>query len=86
MLQTDAQGVIQAGYARVTSVEGVGGSAVFSRIDLPSGILETESGVPASQPANNFPSLSIPPVMPKPVWLLPIRRPVRLAAHPSWWS
>ena len=27
---------------------------MFRRIDLPSGLLETESGVPASQPGNNF--------------------------------
>ncbi len=54
VLETTGEGAIQAGYARVTSVEGVGGSAVFSRIDLPSGLLETESGVPASQKAGSF--------------------------------
>ena len=54
VLGTTGQGAIQVGYARVTSVEGLGGSAVFSRVDLPSGLLETESGVPASQPANSF--------------------------------
>ncbi len=54
VLETTGQGGIQAGYARVTSVEGVGGSAVFSRVDLPSGLLETESGVPASHKAASF--------------------------------
>ncbi len=54
VLETTGQGGIQAGYARITSEEGLGGSAVFSRIDVPSGLLETESGVPASQPGTDF--------------------------------
>ncbi len=54
VLETSGQGAIQAGYARVTSEEGLGGSAVFSRTDLPSGLLETESGVPASVPGTSF--------------------------------
>ena len=54
VLETSGQGAIQAGYARVTSEEGLGGSAVFSRVDLPSGLLETESGVPASRPGTSF--------------------------------
>ena len=54
VLETTGEGAIQAGYARITSEEGLGGSAVFSRTDLPSGLLETESGVPASRPGNNF--------------------------------
>ncbi len=54
VLETTGEGAIQVGYARITSEEGLGGSAVFRRIDIPSGLLETESGVPASQPGNNF--------------------------------
>ncbi len=54
VLETTGQGGIQAGYARIATVEGVGGSAVFRRVDLPSGLLETESGVPASQKATSF--------------------------------
>ena len=54
VLETTGEGGIQVGYARITSEEGLGGSAVFSRIDLPSGLLETESGVPVSQLGNNF--------------------------------
>ncbi len=52
--QTDGLGAITAGYARVSTFAGIGGSAVFSQVDMPSGILETESGVPPSVPLNAF--------------------------------
>ena len=52
--QTDGLGDITAGYARVSTFEGIGGVAVFSQLDVPSGILETESGVPASIPTGAF--------------------------------
>ncbi len=54
VVRTDGLGGIKAGYARVSTQEGVGGSAVFRRIDVPSGILETESGVPSARPLNSF--------------------------------
>ena len=54
VLKTDGLGELKAGYARVTTFEGVGGSAVFSQTHLPSGLLETESGVPASLQGEGF--------------------------------
>ena len=54
VLKTDGLGELKAGYARVTTFEGVGGSAVFSQTHLPSGLLETESGVPASLQGEEF--------------------------------
>ncbi len=54
VLQTDGLGDLKAGYARVTTFEGVGGSAVFSQTHLPTGLLETESGVPASVEGQEF--------------------------------
>ena len=54
-LKTDGVGEIQVGWARVTtSHRDVDGSAVFSRFDVPSGILETESGVPSTTARNRF--------------------------------
>ena len=52
--QTDGLGAITAGFARVSTFAGIGGSAVFSQVNVPSGILETESGVPASAPLTAF--------------------------------
>ena len=54
VLKTDGLGELKRGYARVTTFEGVGGSAVFSQTHLPTGLLETESGVPASVQAQEF--------------------------------
>ncbi len=54
VVQTDGLGVITAGYARVTTSAGISGSAVFSQTDVPSGVLETESGVPPSVPLSAF--------------------------------
>ncbi len=54
VLKTDGLGELKAGYARVTTFEGVSGSAVFSQTHLPSGLLETESGVPASVQGEEF--------------------------------
>ena len=54
VVQTDGLGGIKAGYARISTTGGIGGSAVFRRTDVPSGILETESGVPSARPLNSF--------------------------------
>ena len=54
VLKTDGLGALQAGYAKVTSFQGVGRSAVFSQTHLPTGLLETESGVPASPLLQNL--------------------------------
>ncbi len=54
VVQTDGLGDIKAGYARVMTSTRIGGSAVFRRIDVPSGLLETESGVPSARPLGSF--------------------------------
>ena len=54
VLKTDGLGELEAGYARVTTFEGVSGSAVFSQTHLPLGLLETESGVPAAVQGDEF--------------------------------
>ncbi len=55
-LQTPGTGGIQVGYARVTVPAGreVGGTAVFTRTDVPSGTILYEAGVPAATALNEF--------------------------------
>lgn len=50
----DPQGTIVVGYARVTAGAGVGGTAVFTTIDANSGIVQSETGVPATAPLSSF--------------------------------
>jgi photosystem II stability/assembly factor-like uncharacterized protein len=45
---------IRLGYARVTTNLWVGGTAVFTRSDAPSGVILYEAGVPASRPLYEF--------------------------------
>ncbi len=54
--QTPGTGGIQVGYARVTIPEGgmVGGTAVFTRTDIPTGTILYEAGVPASDTLHDF--------------------------------
>jgi photosystem II stability/assembly factor-like uncharacterized protein len=46
--QTPGQGSLQVGYARVTTSDAVGGTAVFTRTDPASGRILYEAGVPAT--------------------------------------
>ncbi len=51
---TAGTGSLQVGYARVTTSPAVGGTAVFTRADVPSGSLLYEAGVPASTPLSDL--------------------------------
>ncbi len=55
-LQTPGTAGIQVGYARVTVPAGreVGGTAVFTRTDVPTGTILYEAGVPAATALNEF--------------------------------
>ena len=53
-LETDGAGDIQVGYARITGLAGLGGTAVFRRSHAPSGTLLYEAGVPASTTLSDF--------------------------------
>lgn len=54
-LKTSGAGALQVGYARITSsVEGLGGTAVFTGTDVPSGVTLFEAGVPASVAVGDF--------------------------------
>ncbi len=46
--QTAGEGPVRVGYARVTTSSGVGGTAVFTRTDIATGVVLYEAGVPAS--------------------------------------
>jgi hypothetical protein len=52
--QTPGQGTFQVGYARVTTSDAVGGTAVFTRTDPASGRILYEAGVPATPAALAF--------------------------------
>lgn len=45
---------VQVGYARMTAGNWVGGTAVFSRIDGPTGVVLSEAGVPSTAPLDSF--------------------------------
>ncbi len=51
---TSGAGTLQVGYARLTAGAGVGGTAVFTRIDAPTGVILYEAGVPAVTTLSNF--------------------------------
>lgn len=55
-LPTSGEGSIQVGYARITIPAGgsVGGTAVFTRTDIPSGVILYEAGVPAVRSLKDF--------------------------------
>ncbi len=55
-VQTPGTGGIIVGYARITAPPGasVGGTAVFTRTDIPSGTILYEAGVPAARDLNDF--------------------------------
>ena len=53
-LESPASGDLQIGYARITTLETVGGLAVFARSEAGSGTLLYEAGVPASRPLSSF--------------------------------
>ncbi len=55
-LQTPGTGTIQVGYARITIPAGanVGGTAVFTRTDIPTGTILYEAGVPTVQSLRDF--------------------------------
>jgi hypothetical protein len=52
--RTPGTGPLQVGYARLTAENGVGGIAVFTRIDAPTGTVLYEAGVPASRSLSSF--------------------------------
>ncbi len=52
--ETPGQGPLQAGYARIRTRGLVGGTALFRRSDVPTGLTLYEAGVPASFPIANF--------------------------------
>ncbi|GAB4109886.1 MAG: hypothetical protein Kow001_10400 [Acidobacteriota bacterium] len=52
--RTPGTGPLRVGYARLTAQNGVGGTAVFTRIDVPTGTVLYEAGVPASRSLNSF--------------------------------
>ncbi len=54
VLATGAAGDLKVGYARVTTVAAVAGTAVFSRTHVPTGTLVYESGVPVSTPSEGL--------------------------------
>ena len=51
---TTGTGTLQVGYARLTAAAGVGGTAVFTRINAPTGVILYEAGVPAVTALSNF--------------------------------
>ncbi len=52
--ESPGTGDLQVGYARLTAPPAVGGTAVFTGIDVPSGVVLFEAGVPAASPQRNF--------------------------------
>jgi hypothetical protein len=53
-LQSPGTGNLKVGYAKITADSRVGGTAVFTLIDTPTGTLLYEAGVPASEPLADF--------------------------------
>ncbi len=53
-LETPGSGDIQVGYARVAADPSVGGTIVFARSDVETGIVLYEAGVPAALPLKDF--------------------------------
>ncbi len=54
VLQTDGNGTLWTGYARVNADAAVGATAVFTQIDPMTGIILSEAGVPASTSLTSF--------------------------------
>ncbi len=52
--RTPGTGPLRVGYARLTTENGVGGTAVFTRIHAPTGTVLYEAGVPASRSLTSF--------------------------------
>lgn len=53
-LQTPGRDGLQVGYARVTTLPGVAGTAIFTRSQQDSGQIVVEAGVPAATPLEEF--------------------------------